>query len=385
MDNILIIKGRSYRLEKVWRLNKQDHSRDSKGELYPFPTQQNPWPDSKTLANRLALVNEYLELKKKYELYDVPRDCLICGKKNITTKRFIFMETIWEDGLLHYITEHNIQPSIKFKQLLFRNDVIDVENKRTKQLLKNESMLTLERIKKNNKQYVMIERNQLMILDALMIHGGYSKRYVDVEKDLNRYSEHAGLLDFEGTTLTKIVVSGRTNRVDVGDDEIFLPMHMEEMFEYEYIFHTHPPTPKPGGRAVDGILYEFPSIGDLYHFIDHHNEGNVIGSLVVTAEGLYNIRKLTSTINDIDVDEDALYKNYQKASSKIQKDAINKYGTKFNSNYFYSRIAQDTSYIETLNGTLNEYEMHIDYYPRQKNKSGNWFIDTVFLVFRKNK
>ena len=40
---------------------------------------------------------------------------------------------------------------------------------------------------------------------------------------------------------------------------------------YQYLFHTHPPTPKPGGRAGEGIVYEFPSIGDILHFIDHFN------------------------------------------------------------------------------------------------------------------
>src|SRR5207253_201429 len=161
--------------------------------------------------------------------------------------------------------------------------------------------------------------------------------------------------------------------------------NMSEMFDYEYIFHTHPPTPKPGGRAVDGILYEVPSVGDIYHFIDHHNDGNVIGSLVVTAEGLYNIRKASSGPNNIKINDDDLYRGYQRTFNKIQKAAIDKYGINFNTERFYKTISQDTNFINVLNSTLNKFDIQIDYYPRKQNTDGKWIIDTVFLVFRENK
>ena len=65
---------------------------------------------------------------------------------------------------------------------------------------------------------------------------------------------------------------GNTNRVDKGDSEIYMPNNVDDMYNYEYMFHTHPPTPKPGGRADVGIMYELPSIGDLLHFIDDNSE-----------------------------------------------------------------------------------------------------------------
>jgi len=217
----------------------------------------------------------------------------------------------------------------------------------------------------------------------LMVHGGYAKKYVDENE--TRFSEHAGMLDFADNVLSRIIVSANTTRVDQDDDEIYLPNDLDDIFDYEYIFHTHPPTPKPGGRATDGILYEFPSIGDIYHFIDHHNQGNIIGSLVCTAEGLYCIRKLTNDGIDINVDEDALYKKYNTVFNKIQRSAVNKYGDRFTTNTFYSKIAQDTEYVGLLNRTMNGFGMHIDYYPRKKDKNGKWYIDTVYLVFRANK
>lgn len=403
-DNNLIENNKEYKLEKIWRTKKADRSRDSKGELFPYPKEnESYWPDKHNILNRLESFGTFLQTKKKVIVYDEPKDCLICGKKNISTKKYKFLNIVWEDGLSHYINTHNIEPSTQFKQFilskeitkklnnLYRNQMVSFSargstgtDKNTKKIL-NKTRLILSRVQKNEKEYVMIERNQMLILDALMIHGGYAKKYIDLEKNFSRYSEHAGFLDFEGDSLSKIIVSGKTNRIDEGDEEIYLPMGMDDMFDYEYIFHTHPPTPKPGGRAEDGILYEFPSIGDIYHFIDHHNEGNVIGSLVVTAEGLYNIRKANSDINDIKVNEDDLYKKYQRTFSKIQKDAIIEYGTDFTTKTFYSTIAQNVSYINKMNATLNIFDIHIDYYPRKKDVEGRWIIDTVFLVFRDNK
>jgi hypothetical protein len=410
-DNTIVKNNKEYKLEKIWRNSKNDQTRDSKGELYPFPKNyDNEWSGNDVIENRLANIHEYLNLKKKYEIYSNPMDCLLCGAKNVTTRRYRLMNIMWEDGIEHYIKMHNIEPSIQFKQFILnkKNGELvselyrtikkpgskskskskskfrsESESKAVKEI--DKSQMLLQRVVKDDKEYVMIERNQILILDALMIHGGYIKKYIDVNENLNRYSEHAGFLDFENNSLSKIVVSGKTTRVDKEDAEIYLPMSMRDMYEYEYIFHTHPPTPKPGGRAVDGILYEIPSIGDIYHFIDHHNGGNVIGSLVVAAEGLYNIRKYEGGAASIKIDDNNLYKKYDKAFMKMQNAALERYGSKFTLQQFYKEIAQDTTFIDMMNTTLNVFNIHIDYYPRKKDAHNKWVIDTVFLVFRENK
>lgn len=410
-DNAIVKNNKEYKLEKVWRNTKNDQTRDSKGELYPFPKHhENKWSGKDVIENRLANIHEYLNLKNKYEKYSDPKDCLLCGAKNVTTKRYRLLNIMWEDGIEHYINVHNIEPSIQFKQFilskkngenvseLYRTIKKEIKDRgRSKSRSKsssrsskpefkeNNGQMLLQRVVKDDKEYVMIERNQILILDALMIHGGYIKKYVDVNENLSRYSEHAGFLDFENNSLSKIVVSGKTTRVDKEDSEIYLPMSMEDMYEYEYIFHTHPPTPKPGGRATDGILYEVPSIGDIYHFIDHHNAGNVIGSLVVAAEGLYNIRKYEGGSASIKINDDNLYRKYDKAFARMQNTALEKYGSDFTIQQFYKEIAQDTTFIDMMNATLNTFNIHIDYYPRKRDAQKKWVIDTVFLVFRENK
>lgn len=386
MDNILIVNKKTYNLEKVWRKFKTDYTRDSKGTIYPYPKKGKTWNDIDNFINLLKLINNYIDIKKHFILYEKPRSCLLCGKKNITTKRFYNKDIMWEDGLIHYIKKHYIEPSMKFKIFVYQNNILKkLERTNINRIKNKKEYFTIKQIQRQNIDYVVITKNQLHILDALMIHGGFNKKYEDNIKNMNIYSEHAGTLDFDNNRLSKIIVSGKTNRIDTFDDEIYLPSDMEEMLNYEYIFHTHPPTPRPGGRVEDGVLYEFPSIGDIYHFIDHHNCGNVIGSLIITAEGLYNIRKKTHDTKNIVINDDLLFKNYQKIFKKVQDNSIKKYGTKFTNNYFFSTIAQDNKYINDVNDVLNKFNIHIDFYSRKKDGSNMWYIDTVFLMFRKNK
>ena len=180
------------------------------------------------------------------------------------------------------------------------------------------------------------------------------------------------------TGLEKIIVSGNTTLVDAADQDIYLPKNMIEAYDYEYIFHTHPPTPKPGSRAQGGILYEFPSISDMFHFIDHYNDGRTQGSIVITPEGMYIIRKKIVDDKKIIINEDKFYNDAMNVWSKIQKHAIMKYGIKFSAHTFYSKIAQDRSYINMFNKVLNKYKIHIDYYSRIYDGK-RWVIDTIYL------
>jgi len=369
--NTIIHNKKEYKTECIWRKSKKNIIKDINDKEFDFPTHNiHVWGNKNNFLDKLKIIHEMLDNKNKFE--KVNKDCLICKKKYITTKNYYYKNYMWEDGLEHYVDFHNIEPSHSFKQFIF-NDKLE----------KKKLDMILSRKVKNNITYIEITKNQLLILDALMEHGGKDKKYGDNE--IKRYSEHAGLLDFHKYELAKIIVAGNTLRVDAGDDEIYMPL-MEDMNDYEYIFHTHPPTPKPGGRANEGILFEFPSMGDVLHFIDNHNSGNVIGSLVICAEGLYNIRKLNQSIEDIKINENNLYKKYNRILNSANSNAIKKYGTNFTNNKFYKVIAQDISFIEDINNVLKEFDLKIDYYPRKKDKINNkWYIDNVFLSFRKNK
>lgn len=389
--NINKINNKIYYYESVWRPKKNVKLLDKNGKPFPYPKEGKPWTNKNIFLERLSNIEKILEKNKKFNKLSEKKNCLLCNEKNISTKQYILNNIIWEDSLHHYIKKHNIKPSQKFIDFIFFSQ-IDNQLSRIKSKNKNSNIINLKskiiiKDKKDKIKYVKLNSNQILILDALMNHGGYIKRYLENSKNKYRYrfSEHAGILDFKGNFLEKIIVSGKTNRKDAGDDEIFLPQNLPENFEYEYLFHTHPPTPKPGGRVSDGILYEFPSIGDILHFIDHYNDGKTIGSIVITPEGLYNIRKLKLDKNKININENKLFKQYINLSDKVQNKAIKKYTENFNTYTFYTKISQDKSYLNIINNLLKKFKLYIDFFPRSKDKKGTWVINSVYLPIYQNK
>jgi hypothetical protein len=273
----------------------------------------------------------------------------------------------WTTMLRHYVEKHKITPPKEFVDFVTNYQII------TKNIVEINGTKA--------EKYVIINKNQILIIDALLEHGGYTKKYFDLTgKKTIRYTEHAGYLALnnELTSLSKVIVYGNTTSVDKNDQEIFFPNEDPTSFNFEYLFHTHPPTPEPGMR----VIHEIPSIGDILHFIWHFNEGKTIGSLVLTSEGLYNVRKNDFTDTKIKVNEDKLYKNCLKVISNIHDYDFDKYSDDFDREYFYSVIAQDFNFINIYNDFLHKFNIHIDYFPRKKNKDNLWYIDDVYLPIK---
>jgi hypothetical protein len=376
--NLIRLNNKLYKFESYWRPSRTSKIEDSEGVRLPYPKKYkgSPWQTKDIFIKKLQDTEKKLKTEKKYTEYEKSeyKDCLLCDKKNVTKGFFQINKFRWEDGLIHYITVHDIKPSDEFIDFIFRYQL-----DRHIVGIKRSTKIKGITIVKNSKRYLKIDRNQIMIMDALMMHGS-SKLYVDPKnKNIYRYSEHAGLLDFNEDDLEKTIISGKTNRVDAGDEDIYLPNNMLDAFDYEYIFHTHPSTPRPGSRAVLGVLYEFPSIADIFHFIDHYNDGKTQGSIVITPEGMYIIRKKDLDNMKIRIDENKFYRNAIRIFKKVQDEAIDNYGTSFSNQKFYSTIAQNKKYINEVNDVLNNYEIHIDYYSRVKDTKGHWIIDSVYV------
>ena len=240
------------------------------------------------------------------------------------------------------------------------------------------------KIIKHSQRYIKITQNQLQIFDALLYDGGV-KKYVDSNSKL-RYSEHAGIFDFDKTNLERLIVSGHSTREDEDDTDILFPKDSVEALDYEYIFHTHPPTPFPGARAPDGILYEFPSISDLYHFAYHHNDGQIQGSMIIAPEGIYVIR-LKKNIKYIDYPSDKMAKKMERLHSKIQHFALTKHGSDYVSvtrqTYYYEVVAQDTTYIKMFNKLVKKYfnaNLLVTYKPREYDELTNkWIMKNLYV------
>lgn len=239
---------------------------------------------------------------------------------------------------------------------------------------------------KHSSRYIKFSQNQLQILDALLYDGSY-KKYIDSKNNL-RYSEHSGLFDFDKTKLERIVISGKSNREDDDDVDILLPQNMIDALDYEYIFHTHPPTPYPGARAKDGVLYEFPSIADLYHFAYHYNDGHVRGSMIIAPEGVYIIR-MKKDVKHIEYPSDEIADKLENLHIKIQDKAIAKYGDDFlnsKQKLYYETVCQDKKYIKMFNKIVKKYfhkNMQILYKPRKfDNKTNKWIINNLYIKVR---
>lgn len=375
--NVFKINDIRYKYESYWRKNKDSKETDTNNNILPYPVHVKSWNDKIFFANKLNVIEKFLDKNDKFIKYDTNKHCLLCNHKNITTGLYTLNRIRWENGLSHYIKVHNIRPTEEFQRMVYN----------FKQQHGPKPMSEISRIKGKIKKhddvvYLQITRNQLLIIDALMIHGSHSKKYSDTKNEDFKFSEHSGLIDFNNKGLDKIIVSGKTTRVDKEDDEIFFPKNIAETYDYEYIFHTHPATPKIGGRAEVGVLYEMPSISDLFHFIEHYNNGITQGSIIMAPEGLYNIRADDTTQNKIKINEDSFYDKIRKSFLSIQNDAINEYGTDFSLNTFYTKITHNTEYIDRFNKVLNKFNIQVDYYPRIKDKQGKWVVDSIYFPVR---
>lgn len=234
--------------------------------------------------------------------------------------------------------------------------------------------------KEHQERYIKISKNQLRILESLFLDGSTDKKYLDSKNKL-RFTEHSGLLDFGKSRLQRIIINAKQNISDKVDDQILLPDNMPDAFDFEYVFHTHPATPYPTSRAIEGVLYEFPSVNDLFHFAEHHNEGRTQGSMIISPEGIYIIKCIDSK-KKISVDDENKFINYlEDQIDTIQAKALDKYLDKLTIPYFYKKIAQDKSYIEMFNSLIKDINLKIFYKPRIlfKNK---WVLDDLYLKVR---
>lgn len=244
--------------------------------------------------------------------------------------------------------------------------------------MKNENVLVTfgtSKVVRKKKDYLRLSRNQIAIMDALMQDGSIKK--YQGKKNTFHYSEHAGLLDFKDNGLERISISAKTERQDHDDTSILFP-HIDwaEAQDYEYMFHTHPPSPNPGSRVSEGILYEFPSADDFLHFMDYYNRGMTQGSIVMTPEGMYVIMALTKKIKL--KSERKFYNDAIEAIFDINEMAIKKHGKRIKRDYFYKSVVPDLKWVNEFNKFLKMYNFYVAYQPRIKIKN-QWVVDTLYL------
>ena len=312
-----------------------------------------------------GLTNLYLNSKSK----DLGE--FTCHSCNHKSKLAVYKKDnlLFDSTLIHHTINHNFKPHREILQKIKKTNRIKIKAQFEKE---------------NHLHRFVLDYNQILILDSLLNYGN-SKLYKDKSKKF-RYSEHAGLLDFSHHGLEKILISAKTNRQDRDDPEILLPQNMPDALEYEFMFHTHPPTPFAGARAKNGILYEFPSISDIFHFIEHYNIGETQGSMIIAPEGIYIIHSNTGD-DKINIESpNNIFKKMINESFEIQHEAISKYGVDYENNKkFYTDVMIDFKYINDFNKLLKKYlddQIYVEYIPRKKDSLNNYTIDKLIIELK---
>jgi hypothetical protein len=255
-----------------------------------------------------------------------------------------------------------------------------------------------------NIEWNLFNTNSINIINGLYEIGSnqiYTEKNKNIkETKISRYSEHSGFIYFDKNKITNINVI-TLSRVDQADPLIYMPKNCLEALKVNYIFHTHPKTPYIGSRIKNGILYEFPSISDIIHFIDHHNNGKLFASIVIAPEGIYIIRKNNFDLNPIIIDYDILISDLDNIFMECYNDSYLKYSfinykkhkldneIKLPENFFYKQVASNYEYIQKINDVLIKYDLFIEYYARTYyNKPiiaiDKWVIDDIYLPAIKN-
>ena len=213
------------------------------------------------------------------------------------------------------------------------------------------------------------------------------RRDYNLNKKHFLYSEHSGMMtfDYDKKRIASYLINNNNYVTYKGDDSLFFPDYCNKFKNFEYIFHTHPPTPYPGDRAAtEGLLYEWPSISDLYHFSQHYNNGITHGEIIFAPEGIYLIRPyfLNNKVKKINISENNI-KVIRKIIWKLQDDAIELYKMKYyeyerDSDFYYSKVCQNTLFLNKLNMELKKINIFIDYFPKINYKGEKrWIYDSV--------
>ena len=253
--------------------------------------------------------------------------------------------------------------------------------------------------KNTNITWCLFSTNSLNIIDGLYEIGSnqiYSEKKKSVrESKILRYSEHSGYIYITGDKINKMTIFNN-HRTEKSDPYIYMPSNTMEAFTVNYLFHTHPKTPHLGSRIKNGLIYELPSISDILHFIEHHNRGKLLGSLVIAPEGIYLIRKNIFDRDKIKIDYDIFMDEMDEIYAECFNESLGDYSyinirehkinneIKLPENIFYEQIAPNFKYLKKINFKLLKYDLCIEYFPRVllsnlENFTHRWLFPDIYI------
>ena len=368
--NVERVGAQTLYLEGLWQLAG---TVDALGAPYPEAKEETPY-NALILLRKLYNLQQHLlkdrgDKRFRYVEHD-PYKCPLCGKLVRDNRTYYYREMVWDGALIHQIMRHGWHPSELFTDFVVAATISIDRNNGSVRIAGRRTA------NQNGTHHLTIDRNQWHIMDALMLAGG-KRQWLD-KHNRERFSEAVGFLepDASGSSVERIVL-GRADMVDQNDTTILFPDPLKGLEEHEYYFHTHPPTPKPGARVSEGILYEMPSPDDLMHFVNNLAYGSTRGSIVLAPEGVYilTVRRNKQQKDIVTLPESA-YEDYLDVVIDVQKQAIAHFGIKrvVSQQVFYEKVAQDTQWAQKVDRLLKKWGLRLHYKPRSF-INGSWIID----------
>lgn len=312
---------------------------------------------------------ESLLVNTIYSDIEIDREnkCNICS----IAKYYKLSNIIWSTQINHIMDYHKKYPSEYFIKIILNTIIIN------NSIINKPIVISPDKI--NNLNYIPIQYNKLLIIDALFKQGSHP-RYENKNKKYI-YSEHTGTLSIKNNIIENIIVHTNTDRFDPSDQSIFLPNNTPDLINYEYLFHTHPNTIEYAGRINEGILYEFPSANDIFNFIKYHNEGKAQGSIIIAPEGIYVIR-LIDFEKQVNIDNN-FHSDLKKLILKLEHHAVNKLikikNKLSDADIFHEKVGSNFKYINNYNKFIAPHNIYIEYYPREK-KNNEWCLRSILLT-----
>jgi hypothetical protein len=261
----------------------------------------------------------------------------------------------------------------KYKNIIFSDEDINNlynYNKINHELYKKICLILIPQF---NINFNLLDMNGLNILDAIYEQGS-NKIYN------NKYTEHVGYITTNNNIFDKFVIINEYNNIN--NFQILYPKNTKDLLKHNYIFHTHPKTPLIGSRLNEGIIFEFPSINDILHFVDFFNFGKLLCSSIITPEGLYVIRKYNFNTNHIKINSDIFIDEIKEIINECNDYAFIEYENYIKLNeliVFYDKIILDFKYINKINSHLIKYDLFIEYYPRNNLTDLKWLFYDIYL------
>ena len=228
--------------------------------------------------------------------------------------------------------------------------------------------------------FINFRTNDMNIMDGLYEIGS-NQIYIEKTKNIknskiNRFSEHYGFIEILGNKINKIITLNKSRTIEE-EKLLYLPVNDLETFNYQIIYHTHPRFKNYGKRS--SIIFEYPSISDIMHFIDHHNYGKLLCSLIITPEGLYNIRKYNFNNEKIKIDTTIFTNKIESILLECEEYFYRKYYYEvITKELFFNKIIYDTFYINRINEELKQFDIAIDFYGRN-NFNDNYIFTNIFI------